>query len=233
MRQLVYFFCISYCFILVIAKQHAFSILPSFSSHKQFSAVGVLDVGVGPMYREYKRYLHITPSSPLHVALHDGSSLNIRSVPRNTFQHVNTSREAISLALKQSRSADYNAQSPSILWTPKEILVPDVTDLVTVMTLAQIANNAYIEIPGGIDWIDVNRPWNLSADFGWEKNGLRGHVFANEGNETIIISLKGTSPAVFLGGGTGTNDKINVLLFIFQTNVRIISYFHVVVPRWE
>jgi hypothetical protein len=106
------------------------------------------------------------------------------------------------------------------------------------MTLAQIANNAYIEIPDTYDWVDVNGPWNLSSDFGWEKNGLRGHVFASEGNETIIISLKGTSPAVFLGGGTGGNDKVNVPLprhlipRVLRLMNRITCYFHVVVRNW-
>ena len=101
--------------------------------------------------------------------------------------------------------------------------------------MAQIANNAYIEIPKTFDWIDVNGGWNLSSDFGWEKNGLRGHVFASEGNETIIISLKGTSPAVFLGGGTGGNDKVNVRsnFHLKYIDLRIICYFHVVVRNWE
>ena len=118
-------------------------------------------------------------------------------------------------------------------------MVPDVTDLTTVTTLAQIANNAYIEIPKTFDWIDVNAPWNLSSDFGWEKNGLRGHIFASPGNETVIISLKGTSPAVFLGGGTGGNDKINVPptpqspIVVLELIGRIICSSRVVVQSWE
>jgi putative lipase involved disintegration of autophagic bodies len=210
MRRLLYLLCLSLIALLSSAKQHPFS-SPSSSNHQQFSAIGILDVGVGPKYRQYKRYLPIYPLTSLQATLHHDEPLNIRSLARNTTQHPIRNRESIAFAVTQSRLAKYTAQSPVIPWTTKEILIPDVTDLVTVTTLAQIANNAYIEAPRTFDWIDVDGPWNLTSDFGWEKNGLRGHVFASEGNETIIISLKGTSPAVFMGGGTGGNDKINVL----------------------
>lgn len=234
MRRLLTFICFSVLFAVVFAKQHPLSTPFSPPQHKQFSAVGVIDVGAGPKYRDYKRYLPIHSSSSLHATFNEGDTLNIRSLPRNTTQHVSRNREAINHALTQSRSSKYTYQSPAIAWVPKEILVPDVTDLVTVSTLAQIANNAYIEIPKSCDWIDVNGPWNLSSDFGWEKNGLRGHVYANEGNETIIISLKGTSPAVFLGGGTGGNDKKNVLSTLLDyVDCRIIYYSLVVVRNWD
>jgi len=212
MQQLFYTLCFCLILVCVSGKQHLFSPSPAYPPHQLFSPIGILDVGVIPKHRDYKRFLPLNPSSSVHTTLYDISSpLNIRSLPRNTTQHIDSSRETISHALAQSRASKYTTQSPAT-WATREILVPDVTDLVTVMTLAQIANNAYIEIPDTYDWVDVNGPWNLSSDFGWEKNGLRGHVFASEGNETIIISLKGTSPAVFLGGGTGGNDKVNVPL---------------------
>ncbi|SCZ98891.1 BZ3500_MvSof-1268-A1-R1_Chr3-1g05688 [Microbotryum saponariae] len=46
--------------------------------------------------------------------------------------------------------------------------------------------------------------------FGWLEDGLRGHVFANPTNTTVVVALKGTS-AAFIGGGgsTSKNDKIN------------------------
>jgi lipase ATG15 len=218
MQRLLYFISLSFIFALALANQHPFSTVSSTPQHKRFSAVGVLDVGAGPKYRHYKRYLPIYPSSPLYATVNQGATLDIRSLPRNTTQHVNINRQSITDALTQSRQSKYNSQSPSILWTTKEILIPDVTDLVTVTTLAQIAYNAYTKIPHGIDWIDINGPWNISSDFGWQENGLRGHVFASEGNETIIISLKGTSPDVFLGGGTGGNDKKNVLASLNHDN---------------
>jgi lipase ATG15 len=210
MRRLCGLVLLLLVFTLVYSKQHPLKSSAVHPPQRQlFSAVGILDVGVGPPYREYKRWLPVSPSSLLYTTLHHDDTFNIRPLTRNRTQHVSTSREAINHAITQTRLSKYTAQSAAIPWKIKEIVVPDVTDLITVTTLAQIANNAYIEIPKTFDWIDVNKPWNLSSDFGWEKNGLRGHVYANDNNETIIISLKGTSPAVFLGGGTGGNDKIN------------------------
>jgi putative lipase involved disintegration of autophagic bodies len=213
MRRVLHLLCFTLILAFASAKQQPLLPPASFSQYQPFSAIAVLDVGVGPQYQHLKRYLPVYPTTFLHSVLHadiDSSSLQIRSLSRTTTQHVHISRDTIDFALSQSRQAKYSTQSALIPWTKREILVPDVTDLTTVTTLAQIANNAYIEIPKTFDWIDVNGPWNLSSDFGWEKNGLRGHVFASERNETIIISLKGTSPAVFLGGGTGGNDKVNV-----------------------
>lgn len=206
MRCLLLLLYLTLNVIFVHCKQHPFGTASSLRQPQQFHAVGILDVAVPPQYREYKRYLPIPSSSSLYTSLHHGDALYIRSLSRNTNQLTSQAYHTVT----ESRRIKSPAQSPAIQWIKKEILIPDITDLVTVTTLAQIANNAYIEVPHTFDWIDVNGPWNLSSHFGWEKNGLRGHVYASEDNDTIIISLKGTSPAVFLGGGTGGNDKINV-----------------------
>lgn len=102
--------------------------------------------------------------------------------------------------------------SPSA-WTVDDVLAPDVTDKATVLTMALITANAYVEKPGMPDWEEVGVPFNKSADFGWETDGLRGHIWGDESNSTIVIGLKGTSPAVFDGEGTTTNDKVNDNLF--------------------
>ncbi|KAI0527928.1 Alpha/Beta hydrolase protein [Xylaria bambusicola] len=104
------------------------------------------------------------------------------------------------------------ASSPSA-WTIDDVPAPDVTDKETVLTMALIVANAYVESPALPDWDEVGEPFNRSADFGWESDGLRGHIWADETNSTIVIGLKGTSPAVFDGEGTTTNDKINDNLF--------------------
>ena len=52
-----------------------------------------------------------------------------------------------------------------------------------------------------------------SDSFGWEEDGLRGHVFATPDNSTIVIAIKGTSAGLLGNGGpTGVNDKVNVRL---------------------
>ncbi|KAH6850383.1 Alpha/Beta hydrolase protein [Chaetomium sp. MPI-CAGE-AT-0009] len=113
----------------------------------------------------------------------------------------------------QSRQQGFvSVLSPSA-WTVDDVPGPDVTDKDTVLTMALMAADAYVEGPGKADWEDVGGPFNRSLDFGWEGDGLRGHVFADETNSTIVIGLKGTSPAVFDGEGTTTNDKINDNLF--------------------
>lgn len=98
-------------------------------------------------------------------------------------------------------------------WTMDNVAGPNITDKGTVLSLALMASNAYIEKPGPADWEEVGAPFNRSADFGWESDGLRGHVWADQTNSTIVIGLKGTSPAVFDGDGTTTNDKVNDNLF--------------------
>ncbi|KAI4189480.1 MAG: hypothetical protein L6R41_001442 [Letrouitia leprolyta] len=98
-------------------------------------------------------------------------------------------------------------------WTLDEIPGPNVTDKETVVNLAVMAANAYDQDKGTGEWEDVNAGFNYSDSFGWEGDGLRGHIFADRGNETIVIALKGTTPAVFDGAGSTTKDKINDNLF--------------------
>ncbi|TDZ24044.1 putative lipase atg15 [Colletotrichum orbiculare MAFF 240422] len=98
-------------------------------------------------------------------------------------------------------------------WTIDEIPGPDITDKATVLSLAYMAANAYVEEEGHPEWEEVGGSYNRSADFGWEGDGLRGHIWVDTTNSTVVIGLKGTSVAVFDGEGTTTNDKINDNLF--------------------
>ncbi|KAL9126046.1 MAG: hypothetical protein Q9217_004847 [Psora testacea] len=98
-------------------------------------------------------------------------------------------------------------------WRIEEVQAPNVTDKETVLTLAKMTWDAYTKEPGTGEWQDLKGGFNHSQGFGWEGNGLRGHIFADDNNSTIVISLKGTSPAVFDGAETTTNDKVNDNLF--------------------
>lgn len=104
------------------------------------------------------------------------------------------------------------ALSPSE-WVMDSVAGPDVTDKQTVLTFAQMTANDYIEEPGTADWETIHGKFNYSSSFGWKGDGLRGHIYADKTNSTIVISLKGTSPALFDGAGTTTNDKVNDNLF--------------------
>ncbi|MCJ1363075.1 putative lipase atg15 [Acarospora aff. strigata] len=109
-------------------------------------------------------------------------------------------------------SGDVSVLSPSA-WTFDQVAGPNVTDKETVLSLAKMSSDAYIQEPQTGEWEDVNGGFNYSDSFGWEGDGLRGHIFADKTNTTIVVSLKGTSPAVFDGAETTTNDKINDNLF--------------------
>jgi lipase ATG15 len=109
-------------------------------------------------------------------------------------------------------------------WVSEDILQPNVTDKTTVLGLARIAANAYIEVERTEDWLEVGTPYNRTDDFGWAGDGLRGHIFADQDNSTVIIGLKGTSPAVFDGAETTTNDKVNDNL-LFSCCCARVSYW--------
>ncbi|KAH7059683.1 Alpha/Beta hydrolase protein [Linnemannia elongata] len=86
---------------------------------------------------------------------------------------------------------------------------PDVTDKETIVQLSKMNYNSYTEVmsPG---WYDLEGNWSVNSTFGWEEDGVRGHVFSSADNSTLIIAIKGTSAAILGGGGpTATRDKIN------------------------
>lgn len=115
----------------------------------------------------------------------------------------------VSEARRQGHAAALDASA----WTTEEVPAPDITDKDTVLSLAYMAADAYVEKEGEDKWEDVGQGFNRNDDFGWESDGLRGHIFADENNSTVVIGLKGTSTAVFDGEGTTTNDKVNDNLF--------------------
>nr|POE89818.1 putative lipase atg15 [Quercus suber] len=122
---------------------------------------------------------------------------------------------------------------PSSAWTVDEVAGPNITDKETILSFARMAANAYIQEHDNSEWIPVGGGFNYTDDFGWEADGLRGHVYADETNATVVIGLKGTSvwpldvlssgelnsgpagtsPAVFDGVDTTGNDKLNDNLF--------------------
>ncbi|KJZ73386.1 hypothetical protein HIM_07180 [Hirsutella minnesotensis 3608] len=113
----------------------------------------------------------------------------------------------------QTRQMGYAAVMDASAWVMDQVSSPDITDKNTVLSLAYMAANAYVEKEDDSRWEDVGGPFNRSADFGWHSDGLRGHIWADETNSTIVIGLKGTTVAVFDGDGTTSNDKINDNLF--------------------
>lgn len=105
------------------------------------------------------------------------------------------------------------ATLPSSAWTEDEVAGPNITDKETIISFAKMAHNAYTHEAGTGEWQEVGGGFNYTEDFGWEKDGLRGHIFADKDNGTVVIGLKGTSMAIFDGAETTGNDKLNDNLF--------------------
>lgn len=70
---------------------------------------------------------------------------------------------------------------------------PDIGDRATVINLAKMTSDAYVLNPDQPDWLNTSLKFNYSSSFGWDADGLRGHVFADRWNKTIIVAFKGTT----------------------------------------
>jgi lipase ATG15 len=136
-----------------------------------------------------------------------------RSNPINIQRLADRSRDRIDAMLDAGRMQGSPVLLDASDWTIDEVPGPNITDKETVLSMARVAANAYVAEHNDAEWLDVGGGFNYTEDFGWENDGLRGHIFADTTNSTVVIGLKGTSPAVFDGSETTTNDKINDNLF--------------------
>ncbi|KAI6779176.1 putative lipase-like protein [Emericellopsis cladophorae] len=144
---------------------------------------------------------------------HDLTKLKARS-RAETIERLRDRRPSVvDPMVAEARRTGAAAVLGTSAWTMDDLPTPDITDKATVLSMAYMAANAYVEKEGEGNWEDVRGPFGRTDDFGWEGDGLRGHVWADEKNETVVIGLKGTSTAVFDGEGTTTNDKVNDNLF--------------------
>lgn len=102
------------------------------------------------------------------------------------------------------------AQKIHLDWDDELVESPNITDKETVIALALMSSNAYVELPNTGDWRDVK--FNQSFSHGWNDTGVRGHVFVSDDESTVVISYKGTSAAYISGTAsddTVARDKIN------------------------
>ncbi|KAI1431933.1 Alpha/Beta hydrolase protein [Xylaria sp. CBS 124048] len=148
-----------------------------------------------------------------HYPAQQITSLKAKSHAQKIERLVDRRPSTVDPLVAAARQRGYAFASSPSAWSIDDVSAPDITDKETVITMALIAADAYVKSPGEPDWDEVGNPFNRTADFGWESDGLRGHVWGDKTNSTIVIGLKGTSPAVFDGDGTTTSDKINDNLF--------------------
>ncbi|KAF1921179.1 autophagy related lipase Atg15 [Ampelomyces quisqualis] len=142
-----------------------------------------------------------------------GPRLPLKTAPLSIERLADRSREAVDGLLEWASAKGRPVLLAAADWTVDEVPAPNVTDRATVLSLARMASDAYMPTPHTGDWQDVGGGFNCTDDFGWEADGLRGHIFADPLNSTVVIALKGTSPAMFDGDETTTSDKVNDNLF--------------------
>ncbi|KLU82041.1 hypothetical protein MAPG_01120 [Magnaporthiopsis poae ATCC 64411] len=163
--------------------------------------------------------IHKSDADSIWLAAEDGhaahrlSALTAKSRPGKIQRLVDRRPSVVEPMVAEARQRGSVSVLSADAWSLDDVPVPNIADKQTIVNLAYMAADAYVEKPTLPDWEEVGDRFNRSADFGWETDGLRGHVFADETNSTIVIGLKGTSLAVFDGEGTTTNDKENDNLF--------------------
>lgn len=171
-------------------------------------------------YPGLHRYIDVPADAKLQVTDDYGAtygaapeSLKAKARSMNIERMVDRRPETIDKLLGTARIEGGALSLPPTAWTMDEIAAPNVTDKETVLAIARMANDAYVLEEGTGEWQDVGGGFNYTDDFGWESDGLRGHIFADETNGTVVVGLKGTSMAVFDGAETTGNDKLNDNLF--------------------
>jgi lipase ATG15 len=70
-----------------------------------------------------------------------------------------------------------------------------------------MTSDAYLLNPSQPDWMNTSLGFNHSSNFGWDGDGLRGHVFSDRWNKTVIVAFKGTS--IDPRDKWSSNDRIN------------------------
>ncbi|OQE31839.1 hypothetical protein PENSTE_c001G09591 [Penicillium steckii] len=186
----------------------------------EFTLRHIFHKSVDPKANDFDR-IDVGPETRLQRLADDGTRLD-HEAERSPFvalsnpltiQRLADRRRIVLEEYRRTARLGPAAAVSSEQWTMDTLSGPNITDKTTVLNLARMSANDYIEVPGSTGWHKISGAFNYSSSFGWRGDGLRGHIYADKANHTVIISLKGTSPALFDGAGTTTNDKDNDNLF--------------------
>ncbi|KAI5122899.1 hypothetical protein M0805_007577 [Coniferiporia weirii] len=165
------------------------------------------------------RHLHAhTGSRVLFADVPDIASNTVTIAARNDGEYalrtrpVKTHRPRTHTEFVDARQRSLlRGESTLLPWDEDEVPGPDVTDRETLLTLAKMTYNSYVE-PADPDWYDVGSEWTGNHPFGWDADadGFRGYVFSTADNSTVVLSIKGTSAGYLgRGGPTSKKDKLN------------------------
>ena len=167
-------------------------------------------------YPDLHRYLDVHPGDTFHVTDDYGvtyesapDALHAQAVSAQIERMIQRSPSDIDRLLDYAQIHGTSATLPATAWTTDEVAGPNISDKGTIMTLAKMAANAYVQDHAGSEWKDVKGGFNYTDDFGWQQDGLRGHIFADEKNATIVIGLKGTSVPFFDDAATSAPDLVS------------------------
>lgn len=169
----------------------------------------------------YKRFDIIDPQSAMWIESEAGTrqqetrSLSIKHKPVKINRLKDRRPPVVDSIMNVARDFPQIWSSLENSWTVDTVNAPDVTDTDTILTLAQMSANAYLDNQDTNDWQNIHGGynWSHSRGFGWDGDGLQGYLYADENNSTVVIALKGTSVAIWDGEGTSRNDKENDNLF--------------------
>lgn len=143
-------------------------------------------------------FFHEVEAEPIFASIHDVSTA-LKSSPILAQLPIVTKYKTI-----PAKDIDIASERDTLALVP---LGPDVSDRATVINLAKMTSDAYVLDPSQPDWLNTSLKFNYSSSFGWEGDGLRGHVFADTWNKTVIVAFKGTT--VFPGSKWGSKDRLN------------------------
>jgi lipase ATG15 len=146
--------------------------------------------------------MDVRPDTPLLIVSDDGhkepaGELIARSRATNIQRLKDRRPSTVEPMLAAARALGYPPATPPSAWVIDNVQGPNIADKDTVVNLAEMAANSYAINESSTDWKDINGGFNRTGDFGWEGDGLRGHIFADENNSTILIGIKGTTPGCY------------------------------------
>lgn len=121
-----------------------------------------------------------------------GPRLRVRAEPLSIQRLADRSQANIDRIMDAGRARGSPLELDASAWTVAKVPGPNVTDKETVLSFARMAANAYVTDDDGTEWEDVGRGFNYTEHFGWLNDGLRGHIFADAKNQTVVIAMKGT-----------------------------------------
>lgn len=72
---------------------------------------------------------------------------------------------------------------------------PDITNKTIILSLAELSSNAYQSpvLQNTTSWKNSTNIWTFRDSYGWNVDGLRGHIFKHRFLPIITIAVKGTS----------------------------------------